>query len=349
MWVARASPPRGPGLSLKSHPPAPGRVVADALIEELSRGDSLFLVHQSADPDAIGSAFALARAFGGRIGESAGLAASARRLAERVGADIDPMPHFHKYARVVLVDTSSLTGLGPYASKMRPEDALMIDHHAYGDLAARARVAWVDGSRASCAEVVLGVLDRAGRPPDADAAFALAVGIVADSARFRHGGLDPVRAFLRLAEPHGFSVADCFAVLDDEEPGDDLPRRVANVRAASRASVDVLDRLVVTVSHVSAFEASAAAGLVRLGADLAVVSSEKGGRGRVSARGSHTLLGRGVHLGQVANAVALETAGWGGGGHEGAAGLNGPRPAARVAEAVAAAALARARAPQGVA
>ncbi len=304
-----------------------------ALLDELARGDSLFLVHQNADPDALASAFALARAFGGVVGESAGVAASARRLAEKVGIPVDPMPHPELHARVVVVDTSTRVQLGPLAANLDPRAAVLVDHHAYGDLAPAARLALVDDSRASCAEVAFELLRRAGRSVDRDVSFALATGIVADSQRFRFGDARAMRDFLALAEPFGIAVADCLSVLDDDEPGEDLPRRIATLKAASRTIVLSEAGLLFARSEVSAFEASAATGLVRLGADLAVVASEKGGRGRVSARASRALLCRGVRLGEVVNVVATAH-GWNGGGHDGAAGMNGRPPAAPLARAV---------------
>jgi len=46
----------------------------------------LYLCHRNADPDAIGSAFALSQAFGGTLGAVDDLSRDRRALAEAIGA-----------------------------------------------------------------------------------------------------------------------------------------------------------------------------------------------------------------------------------------------------------------------
>jgi hypothetical protein len=79
---------------------------------------------------------------------------------------------------------------------------------------------------------------------------------------------------------------------------------------------------------VGAFDAAAAGALVLAGADLAIVACEKSATSRLSLRASSRALAAGLHLGEVANVAAREV-GWSGGGHEGAAGLNGTPPGER--------------------
>lgn len=311
----------------------------DALLREVADGATLWLVHVHADPDAIGAAFALARSLGGVVGESGGVAAPARRVAEKVSCAIDPMPDPAKFARVAVVDTSSRAQLGEIGKRLDPAALLLVDHHAYGDLAPLARLAVIDPSRASACEVALSLVRRAGRTLARDEALALLVGMISDTAQFRHANAATLADAHALASAHGLTVADALAVLDDEEPGGDLPRRIAQLKAAARAEIEERDGFLLARSRVSAHDADAASALLRLGADLAVVASERSVRARVSLRASRALLARGVHLGEIANAVAREV-GWSGGGHEGAAGLNGKPPAANAADAV----LARVRA-----
>ena len=57
-----------------------------------SYGKVLYLCHRNADPDAIGSAFALAQAFGGTLGAVDDLSRTGEALANAIGAKvkIDP-------------------------------------------------------------------------------------------------------------------------------------------------------------------------------------------------------------------------------------------------------------------
>lgn len=312
---------------------------AHAILREAADGRTLWLVHANADPDAIGAAFALARGLGGVVGETAGVSSAGKRLAERVGCVTDPLPDPAQHARVALVDTSSRAQLGALGAKLDARSLVIVDHHAYGDLLDSARLAFVDPARSSACEVALALLRRAERAIEKDVALALLTGLVSDSARFRHSNADTLRDALALTTEHGLTIADALAVLDDEEPGGDLPRRIAQLKAGSRVAYEERAGLLLVRSRVSAHDGDAASALLRLGADLAIVESERGTRSRVSMRASRAILARGVHLGEIANAVARD-AGWSGGGHEGAAGLNGSPPAARVADAV----LARVRA-----
>src|SRR5438067_11662991 len=113
----------------------------------------------------------------------------------------------------------------------------------------------------------------------------------------------------------------------DEEDGDDASMRKATLVAATRARVETVgDGWLVATSEVGAFDAAAAQALVRAGADVALVASERPDRARISLRASTRALAKGVHLGEIANAAARDVEGWSGGGHEGAAGLSGAPP-----------------------
>jgi len=231
----------------------------------------------------------------------------------------------------VAVDTGSASGLGRLAPRL--PHPLLVDHHRYGDLHdISPAMAW-QPERASCAEVVLALLDHARIEPSPAAARALLAGLVSDTARFRHADAHSLRAAARLAERSGARIDDVYAMLeadDDEEP-DTLDLRRATLKAAGRALIEEVHGHLVATSRVGAFDAAAAAALVRAGADLAIVGTEKSDAARLSVRASARL--RGLHLGELMNAVGRGI-GWSAGGHEGAAGMRGEPPLARAQEAV---------------
>lgn len=301
---------------------------AGPLLHRLAGGDVLWVLHVNADPDCVGSAFALREAFGGSVGAPGGVSKAGQRLARHLGLAVDEWPHPDHFATVVAVDTSSRSQLGRLGPLVGAP--CLVDHHRYGDLVEGAPAHAWDPARASCCEVVLALLDRAGRTPSPAAAFGLLVGLVADTARFRHADAAALDAARRLIPLSGASLERAYAFLegepDDESlPADDLDMRRAVMTALTRAQVTLLGRHVVATSEVGAHDAAAAAALVRAGADLAVVGNEKQGAARMSLRASERLRAEGVHLGELANAVAREVA-WSGGGHEGAAGLSGAPP-----------------------
>jgi bifunctional oligoribonuclease and PAP phosphatase NrnA len=305
---------------------------ADELLARVRAGRTLWLLHVNADPDCVASACALARAFGGEVGAPEGLSREGRALAERLGLAVDPWPRPEPFDAVVAVDTSSRAQLGRLGPLVAAP--LLVDHHAYGDLQAGAPAKAWDPARASCAEVALALLDRAGVAPTPEVAWALLVGLVTDTARFRHADPAALETAARLARASGATVESAYGFLERvEEEAEDASGRKAVLVAAQRAQIEQWGPWLVATSEVGAYDAAAATLLVRAGADLALVAMEKTAHARMSLRASARAREAGLHLGEVANEAARE-AGWSGGGHEGAAGLQGKPPVAPVRSAV---------------
>ena len=118
-------------------------------------------------------------------------------------------------------------------------------------------------------------------------------------------------------------VYDALRDADDDE--DELESRAAALKAAQRAEVARVGGYLLASSEVGSWDAVAANALVRAGADVAVVGTERSDAARMSLRASARV--RGLHLGELANEVG-RALGWSGGGHEGAAGLRGAPPLA---------------------
>lgn len=303
----------------------------DALIARLRASPRiLWLMHAGADPDCVGSTFALREAFGGTAGAPEGMNQPGERLARELGLPVERIVHPRHHDCVVAVDTGSRAALGAGATEAT--EILLVDHHRYGDLHAAAPAAAWDPVRASCAEVVLALLARARTEPSARAAHGLLVGLVTDTARFRHADPAALRTAAELAERANVRLEDVYAWLEEEdEDAGNVDLRTATLKAAQRAEVTTVGAFLLATSHVGSFDAAAANALVRAGADLAVVGQERGDAARLSMRASTRL--RAIHLGELANAVG-RSIGWSAGGHEGAAGMRGAPPLARAQQAV---------------
>lgn len=306
---------------------------ADALLDRVRAGSVLWLMHVNADPDCVGSAFALREAFGGTVGAPDGMSRAGTRLAKRLGLEPDIWPHPDHFATVVAVDTSQRSQLGRLGPAV--PNPCVVDHHRYGDLQEGApALAWE--ARASCCEVVLALLDRAGKAPSPEAAFGLLAGLAEDTAWFRFADPPAMEAAARLMRLSGATLEalEEFLRAEDDAHADDPSLRRATLQATQRAEVELIAKqhLLVT-SRIGSFDAAAASVLVRAGADVAVVVNEHATRARLSMRASRRARDRGVDLGLVASEAAREV-GWTGGGHEGAAGLSGAPPAAPAREAV---------------
>jgi hypothetical protein len=96
------------------------------------------------------------------------------------------------------------------------------------------------------------------------------------------------------------------------------------LKAAQRAKISSFKEWIIVFSRISSYQASVARALLSLGADLVVVGGERDGVLRISMRASKDFSEKtGIHLGRDLAQPLGESIGGAGGGHEGAAGING--------------------------
>jgi nanoRNase/pAp phosphatase (c-di-AMP/oligoRNAs hydrolase) len=274
------------------------------------RRNILFLCHKNADADALGSAYALQRAFGGHIGVWDSPSAMAALLAERLKVNVLIAPDLSAYDLVVAVDTSTLIQTG-YRSLGR---CALIDHHTPGDLAETCEIALARiGS--STAELVYGLYKKNGLAIDADVAFPLVLAIITDTGHFRYAGAETIEIVGRILAEGGIRYADVVDFLGQVPV--DLSSRIAVLKAASRITLHRVDDYLIVESRVSSFGSQAATALINLGADVAFVGSEKDRERRISGR---VRRGIDLDLARLLQEVGKKFGG-SGGGHAGAAGV----------------------------
>jgi nanoRNase/pAp phosphatase (c-di-AMP/oligoRNAs hydrolase) len=104
----------------------------------------------------------------------------------------------------------------------------------------------------------------------------------------------------------------------------DFSERVARMKACRRAKIMKVGNWIIAISHVSAYQASAARALVDLGAHVAAVAGQKNGKVEISLRCTRDFNQvTGIHLGRdIAKPLGEYLQGMGG-GHATAAGVNG--------------------------
>jgi nanoRNase/pAp phosphatase (c-di-AMP/oligoRNAs hydrolase) len=276
----------------------------------LKHHNILFLCHKNADADSLGSAYALMRACGGRIGVSDSLSTMARLLAERLQVDVAIAPRPGDYDLVVAVDTSTLEQTGYRALGQ----CAVIDHHTPGDLLEVCDFS-LTRSASSTAELVYHVYKANSLEIDAEIAFVLALAIVTDTGHFRYADAKAFSIMADILAQGGIRYADVSDFLSHVPV--DLSCRIAMLKAASRLTLHRYGNLLIAESRVSSFGAQAATSLISIGADIAFVGSEKDGENRISGR-----VRRGVDL-DIARLLhdAGRKFGGSGGGHHAAAGV----------------------------
>lgn len=302
----------------------------------------LVVVHHNGDPDALGSALALQAVFPGvRIGAPLGLSVPAKHLLAAVDGSVLESPPYEDFDHIVIVDTSSRVQLGEHAERIK--EPIIIDHHAYHDTWEDAMLLYVDPNKAACCELVYELIEAASDEELVDFSFtgagvdvqrletiglALMTGIWTDTAGFRHATPRTLQVASALMSQTGTSMGDVLAILEQEPEFHD-GKREAHLKAATRMTWQRVGRLTVACSYVSAYEASAARAMTLIGADVAFCVADSKGEIRASGRARRKAIDDShVHLGHLMNRVGKEL-GFMGGGHDGAAGMNMPKPEAK--------------------
>jgi nanoRNase/pAp phosphatase (c-di-AMP/oligoRNAs hydrolase) len=152
--------------------------------------------------------------------------------------------------------------------------------------------------------------------PDGSEAKALFLGIAFDTRHFVLANSTTLKNIAELVDV-GVNAQETLSLLS-------LPmafsERVARLKASRRTKLFRIGEWIVALSHVSAYQASAARAMIELGAHVAAVAGEKNGALEISLRGSlefHKRTGIDVAkpLGEYLHGM--------GGGHATAAGVNG--------------------------
>jgi len=301
--------------------------LANFLAGAAERGQQiLVLCHHNADPDAVASAIVLtevlnrlgARAKAG-VSESLGLIS--QNLLRAFGREIAINPPLEA-GLVVLVDTSSLEHLGKLGEQLEQKapKLVVIDHHRPVEaMKQRASFYFVQEEFASESELILQLVRELGAELTPEGASLLLAGIISDTAHFRFAKDQTFEAVNSLIK----AGVNYRRVLEALRLPEDPSKRVAMLKAAQRVELRRIHGRLVVLSELGSFEGDAASMLVRIGADVAIVGSEEKGRIRLSGRARQEILKTlGLHLGELMEELGKQFGG-SGGGHAGAASMNG--------------------------
>ena len=304
-----------------------GKIKLKRFLEGAKDRSFLLLCHHNADPDSLGSAIAFAlylKSIGVekvRIGVAQSVSSYAKRLLTFSPVPVERDPAV-KEDVVMIFDTSSIEQLEPIEIP-KGKTVIVIDHHVEKDKPIRAEIAVVDSSRTSTAEIVWELFKYLGFY-DETAVRALLAGIITDTANFRFANAGTFKAVSEMLERFPLQMGEIFqlvAPVSDENI--DQAKRMAMLKACQRLEIRKFRGYIIAVSKVSAYESLACKTFLQLGADIAIVGSEKKGV-RISARAKEGLVKKGLHLGKLMEKVGPIIEG-SGGGHAGAAGANGKK------------------------
>lgn len=287
------------------------------ITDKLKGKRKVILVHGNADMDAIGSAYALKRAFPeADIFAGNGIDRISRLVVEKMDVPILESCDISRYDQVVIVDTSSPEQLETEVEI--PKDAIIIDHHVPTGKWDGYNF-YCDDKKTSCCEIIKEILDESNTPIDRDMALMLIGGMITDSGHFQFAKPGLLEAFADLMrrcnidmdEAYNFTVAPV-----------SMSEKIAMLKAIERTKFDRVGNYIVATAYGGSFEASSCRAIMNAGADVVFVGSQRDDTFRISSRATQEVVRKGLHLGEIVQGIGKETV-TDGGGHGGAAGLSG--------------------------
>ncbi|MFX0075293.1 MAG: hypothetical protein ACFE96_07620, partial [Candidatus Hermodarchaeota archaeon] len=146
--------------------------------------------------------------------------------------------------------------------------------------------------------------------------YLLISAILADSGFIKYGNSGTIKN-LSILIGDSVEIQDVFPLLESEK---DISEKIAQIKGLQRVKLIRVKNWLVGVTHLSSFSASAASILLKVGFDIGIVLSEDKTGFRITTRAkSQVCLKTGLHLGKIASEINNVS----GGGHDGAATLNG--------------------------
>ncbi|MBT8171490.1 DHH family phosphoesterase [Candidatus Bathyarchaeota archaeon] len=299
------------------------------LIDKLEARLAVLLCHHNADPDAIGAAYAfkgLLRQLRPKLETQIGVASGPSRLSKSIinhlKIEITDHPQIEKADLIFLIDTNTIQQLNKWSSRIKSNKPLIvIDHHASHPKTERISTLLIaDETASSTCVIIYRLFKEADIEPSPVEAKALFLGIAFDTRHFILATSETLKVIADLTE----KKVDPQETLQLLSLPMDFSERIARLKAANRVKILRINVWLIAIAHISAYQASAARGLIALGADVAVVAGKKGNELQVSFRASHKFFSEtDVHMGRdLATPIGEFLEGMGG-GHSISAGANG--------------------------
>jgi phosphoesterase RecJ-like protein len=300
------------------------------ILDEAQARFVLLLCHHNADPDAVCSAYAFQSLLvkcrpnlTAEIGAGQGISRLSKHILQHIPIVVNLQPDVEKADAIVLLDTNTIQQLGHLAERLAKTKVpiIVIDHHvAHPQTEQIAKLCITNENASSTCEMVYNFYKQLDLKPGLNEAKALFLGITFDT---RHFVLANSSTFKTISELSDIGVNPQEELSSLALPMD-FSERVARLKACRRAKLIKMENWIIALSHVSAYQASAARALVDLGAHMAAVAGQKNEKIEISLRCTRDFNQvTGIHLGRdIAKPLGEFLQGMGG-GHATAAGVNG--------------------------
>jgi nanoRNase/pAp phosphatase (c-di-AMP/oligoRNAs hydrolase) len=300
------------------------------IIDKLNAKLVVLLCHINADPDSICAALAFSRllqilrpALSREIAAAHGPSRLSKLLLQKIPMQLTNEPRIEEAEVLVMLDTNTIQQLGEWSERVKTSKAalIVIDHHAsHPETERLATLCVTDEKASSTCEIVYHLFKEADVELTQNEAKALFLGIAFDTRHFVLASSSTFKAVADLIDA-GVKAEDALSLLSLPM---DPSERIARLKASKRSKLMRINNWLVALSHVSAYQASAARAMIALGVHVAVVAGQHGDKIQISMRASREFYEKtGVHLGRdIAKPLGEYLQGMGG-GHSISAGING--------------------------
>ena len=300
------------------------------ILDEVDAKLVVLLCHHNADPDAICAAFALSKLLERlkpelniEMAAAQGPSRLSKYLLRSLPAKLITQPRIEEADVLVLLDTNTIQQLDEWGERVKATNAplVVIDHHAsHPETERLATLCITDEQSSSTCEIIYRFYKEAEVEMSEAEAKALFLGIAFDTRHFVLASSNTLKTVAELIDV-GVKAEEALSLLSLPM---DHSERVARLKASRRVKLMKIQEWLIALSHVSAYQASAARALIALGAHVAVVAGQKGEKIQVSLRACRDFHDKtGIHLGRdIAKPLGDYLNGMGG-GHSISAGANG--------------------------
>jgi nanoRNase/pAp phosphatase (c-di-AMP/oligoRNAs hydrolase) len=288
------------------------------IVDGRNEGVMVF-AHHNADLDAAATALVIKRAFPWvRLGAFKSVSTPARKLLTALNEQMAVDPDLTQFGLVIIVDSSSMLQVSDGNLSSWPRH-WVLDHHAEHDRWGTEQ--YVDPELGACVEIALQMAMMTNKPLEREMAIPGIAGIIADTGKFRFARPVDMSVCSFMLNGSDVRMEDVLDTIEGEEYFD-VSKKIAQLKAMRRVQFQKVGDQIVATSRVTSFEAAAARALLVAGADVVFIAADRPDELRISSRAKPHILRLGVHLGNFMDEIGKLT-GNEGGGHDGAAGLNG--------------------------
>jgi len=220
---------------------------------------------------------------------------------------------------IVIVDSNNLDQIKLFNNLDLDIPFIFIDHHFNlrknypGNISS---INLIFDNYSSTSEMVLELFDDYNLKLPIPHKYLLVSAILTDSGFLKYGNTGTITNLNNILQDQ-LEIQDIIPLLEREK---DISEKIARIKALQRVKIIRINDWLIGISHLSSFTASAASMLTNVGFDIGIVVSEDKSSYRITTRAKKQIcLRTGLHLGKIISEIKNVN----GGGHDGAATLNG--------------------------